>query len=101
VVGAGDGFAGQVVNCAGKALGDAAGVDEDKGGRAASDDFEQAGMDGLPDGRAFWSLRGVAGGLVLGYAEAGHVFDGDFDAEFERLASAGVHDGYGAVADGG
>ena len=55
VVGAGDGFAGEVVEGAGQAFGDAPGVDEDQGRGAAADDLEQARVDALPD-RCAWGL---------------------------------------------
>ena len=98
VMGAGDGFAGQFVERAGKALGDLAAVDEEDGGVALADDLEQAGMDGVPDGDAAGHLRGGAGGNLFLLAEVGHVFDGNFNAELELLGCAGVDDGDGAVA---
>ncbi len=101
VVGAGDGFAGELVEGSGEALGDAAGVDEDEGGGALADDLEQARVDALPDAGALGALRGGAAGHVLDLAEPGHVFDGDFDAEVEDFARAGVDDGDGAEAGAG
>ena len=57
-------------------------------------------MDGAPDGWADGTLRRGAAGKWVDVVEAGHVFDGDFDAEVEALGFAGVDDGDGAV-DGG
>ena len=55
-------------------------------------------MNGVPDGDAARHLRGGAGGDFFLLAEAGHVFDGDFNAELELLGCAGIDDGDGAVA---
>ena len=93
------GFAGQLVEGAGEALGHLAAVDEEDGGVALADDFEQAGMNCVPDGDAAGHLRGGAAGRYLLLAEAGHVFDGNFNAELELLGRAGVDDGDGAVAE--
>ncbi len=98
VMGAGDGLAGEFVERAGEPLGDLAAVDKEDGGVALADDFKQAGMNGIPDGDAARHLRGRAGGNFFLLAEAGHVFDGNFDAELELLGRAGVDDGDGAVA---
>ena len=46
------GVAGEFVDGAGDALGEAAAVDEDEGGGVGADEFEQLGMDGAPDGGA-------------------------------------------------
>ena len=94
-------FAGELVEGAGEAFGDLAAVDEEDGGVAVADDFEQARVDGVPDGDALGGLRGGAGGDLFLLAEAGHVFDWNFDAQLELLGSAGVDDGDGAVANVG
>ena len=60
VMGAGDGLAGKLVERAGEALGHLAAVDEEDGGVALADDFEQAGMNCIPDGDAAGHLRGGA-----------------------------------------
>ena len=99
MVGAGDLLAGEFVDGACEALGDAAGVDEKDGASVLVDDFEQAGVDALPDAGALGALAGWAAGSVLDFAEAGHVFDGDLDGEFEGFACAGVDDGDGTKAD--
>src|SRR5580704_11251433 len=62
--------------------------------------FEQLGMNGAPDGWADGALRGGAAGEWVAVVEAGHVFDGDFDAEVELFFFAGVDDGDGAVYGG-
>ena len=100
-MGAGDLLAGELVDGTGQALGDAACVDEEDGGGVRADDLEQARVDALPDAGALGPLRCGAAGRVLDFAEARHVFDGNFDGEFESFARAGVDDGDGAVADRG
>ena len=57
-------------------------------------------MDGAPDRWADGALRRGAAGERVDVVEAGHVFDGNFDAEVEAFWFAGVDDGDGAV-DGG
>ena len=57
-MGAGEGFAGEFVERAGEALGDAAVVDEDERRVLLADDFEKPGMDGAPDGGALGALGG-------------------------------------------
>ncbi len=93
-------FLSEVVDRAGDAFGEAAIVDEDERGAMGFDLFEELGMDGAPDGWADGALGGGAAGERIDVVEAGHVFDGDFDAEVELFFFAGVDDGDGAV-DGG
>ena len=100
VMRAGDGLAGQFVQRAGQPLGHLAAVDKEDGGVALADDFQQAGMNRVPDGDAAGHLRGRARGNLFLLAEAGHVFDGNLDAELELLGRAGVDDGDGTVAEG-
>ncbi len=97
VVGAGDGLAGEIVEGAGEALGDAAGVDEDEGRGALADELEQARVDGLPDGGLLGALRRRSAVSVI-CTELGHVLDGDLDPEVEELAGARVDDGDGTEA---
>jgi hypothetical protein len=95
------GFTGQLVERAGEPLGDLAAVDEKNGGVASANDFEQARVNGVPDGDALGRLRCRAAGNLFLLAEARHVFDGNFDAQLELLAGAGVDDGDGAIAKRG
>src|ERR1700733_7365224 len=92
-MGAGERFAGQLVDGSSHALRGAAGVDEDEGWGWAAGDLEQARMDGLPN-------AGLPGGRGIvrriQRAECGHVFYRDLDTEVEALAGSGVDDGYGA-----
>src|SRR5580698_5667198 len=101
-MGANDVFPGELVEGSGEAFGHLAAVDEEDGGGALADDFEQARVDGVPDGDTLGLLRGWAGGnLFLArymIGQAGHVFYGDFDAQLELLGGAGVDDGDRAVA---
>ncbi len=62
-----------------------------------ADEGEEFGMNGGPDGGANGTLRGGAAGKRIELVEAGHVFNGNFDAEIEALGFAGVDDGDGAV----
>src|SRR5271165_6746011 len=101
VMGAGYRFLGKIVERAGEALRHLAAVDEEDGGVALADDFEQARVDCVPDGDASRSLRGRAARNLLHGVEARHVFDGDFNAELEQLARAGVDDGDGPIAQSG
>jgi hypothetical protein len=100
VVSADDCFLREVVDGAGDAFGEAAIVDEDECWAMGFDLFEELRMNGAPDGWADGALRCGAAGERVDLVEAGHVFDGDFDAEVEALGFAGVDDGDGAV-DGG
>jgi hypothetical protein len=58
VMSAGDGLAGQFVECAGQPLGNLAAVDKEDGGVAFADDLKQARMNCIPDGDAARHLRG-------------------------------------------
>ena len=80
-MGAGDGLAGQLVERAGQAFGHLAAVDEEDGGVALANDFKQAGMNGVPDGDAAGHLRGRAAGDFFLLAEAGHIFDWNFNSK--------------------
>ena len=101
VVGAHQGVAGEFVDGAGDALGEAAAVDEDEGGGVGADEFEQLGMDGAPDGGAHGGLRGGAAGQGDEVIEARHIVERDFDAEVDALGLAGVDDGDVAVGGSG
>jgi hypothetical protein len=81
VMGAGDRFAGEVVERAGKALGHLAAVDEEDGGVALADEFEQAGVDGVPDGDAAGGLRGRAAGEFFHGGKARHIFNWNFNSQ--------------------
>jgi hypothetical protein len=94
-------FAGELVDGAGNALGEAAAVDEDEGGGVGADELEELGMDGAPDGGADGGLRGGAAGEGDEVVEARHIVERDFDAQVDALGRAGVDDGDVAVARGG
>ena len=81
VVGAGDGFAGKIVERAGEALGHLAAVDEENGGVALADQLKKAGMDGVPDGDAARHLRGGTTGDFLHGIEARHIFNWNFNSK--------------------
>ena len=87
----------EIVDGAGDAFGEAAIVDEDERRAMRANHFEELGMDGAPDGWALGGLRCRTAGERVDVVEAGHVFDGDFDAEVELFFFAGVDDGDGAI----
>ena len=91
----------QFIDRAGQPLGDAAAVDEDDGGMALTDDLDQAGMNGGPDGRPFGALGGRAAGEFLRLAHTRHVFHRNLDAQVKLLGLAGVDDGDRAIRDHG
>ena len=65
VVGAGDRFAGKIVQRASQSLGNLAAVDEQNGGIALANKFEQTRMNGVPDRDATRRLRGGPAGDFL------------------------------------
>ena len=97
---AGDGLTGEFIQRAGQPLGNLAAIDKENRGVALANDFKQAGMNRIPDRHAARHLRGWPRRNLFLLAEAGHVFDGNFDAELELLGGAGVDDGDRAVAQG-
>ena len=101
VMGADQGFAGEFVDGAGDALGEAAAVDEDERGGVGADEFQELGMNGAPDGGAGGGLGGGAAGQRDGVVEARHVVERDFDADVDALGLAGIDDGDGAVGGSG
>ena len=98
-MGAGEGLVGEFVEGAGEAFRSTAVVDEDESRSSGADDFEQARIDRAPDGSALRALRGWAAWQFFDLAEAGHVFDGHLDLQFEALGLLGVDDGDGAKPD--
>jgi hypothetical protein len=97
VMGADQSFTSEIVDGAGNAFGEAAVVDEDQGGAMFADEGEEFRMNGGPDGGPSGGLGSGAAGKRIDLVEAGHVFDGNFDAEIETLRFAGVDDGDGAI----
>ena len=81
MVGAADGFAGEIVECAGQPLGHLAAVDEEDGGVPLPNELEQTGMDRVPDGDAARHLRGGSAGEFLHGVEARHIFNWNFNAQ--------------------
>ncbi len=101
VMGAGEGLAGEFVDRACEAFGGAAIVDEDESRGSGADDFEQSRIDCAPHGSSFRAFRCGAAWQLVDEAEAGHVFDGDLDFQFEALGLFGVDDGDGAKSSCG
>ncbi len=93
-------FLREIVDGARYAFGEATIVDEDERRAMRADHFEELGMDGAPNRWTNRPFRRGAARKRIDVVEAGHVFDGDFDAEVEALEFAGVDDGDRAV-DGG
>ena len=81
VVGAADRFAGEIVEGAGKTLGDLAAVDEEDGGVPLANELQKTGMDGVPDGDAARHLGSGATGQLLDSIEARHIFNWNFNAQ--------------------
>ena len=81
MVGAGDGFAGEFVECAGQTLGHLAAVDEENCGVALANQLEKTGMNRVPDGDAAGHLRGRAAGDFLHGIEARHIFNWNFNSQ--------------------
>ena len=79
VMGAGDVFAGQLIERSGQPLGNLAAVDEKNCRVALADDFEQAGMNCIPDGDPLGSLGSRTAGQILLFAEACHIFNWNFN----------------------
>ncbi len=82
MVGAGDGFAGQIVERTGEAFGYLAAVDEENCGVAFTDEFEETGVNRTPDRHAAGNLRGGARRNFLHLIETGHIFNWNFNSQF-------------------
>src|SRR5215468_10466560 len=100
-MGAGNVLASQVVERSGEAFGHLAAVDEEDGGVALANEFEEARMNGIPDGDAARRLRSGAAGDLFHHVEARHIFNRNFNSEFQLFAPAGVDDGHRTVAESG
>jgi hypothetical protein len=103
VVGEGDLLAGELVEGAGEALGEAAAVDEDHRRAVGPDQLDQARVDRGPD-RLLWGLdRGGALGGWRGLGSFGGFcgagLGGELDAEVDAGLAAGVDDRDGAGLD--
>ena len=98
-MGAGDGFAGKIVQRAGQPLGSLARIHKKNCRVALANDFEQPRMDRVPDGNAARRLRGRPRRNLLHLAEARHVLHRNLDAQLQLLGRGGVDDGYGTIAE--
>ena len=97
VMGADQGFAGEFIDRAGDALGEAAAVDEDERGGVARTSSRSLGWMALQiEGRTGACEAGPLGS-VIEFIQARHVVERDFDAQVDALGLAGVDDGDGAI----
>ena len=92
-------FAGQLVQRAGKPLGDAAAVDEDQRGSMRADQLEQARVDCRPDRRTHRALRRRTARELHRAGQPRHVLHWNLDTEVQCLLGARIHDCHGTVGN--
>ena len=98
VMRAGNGFSGQIVERTGQPFGSLARVHKKNRRVALANDFEQPGMDRIPDRDAPRRLRGRPRGNLLHLAQPRHIFHRNLDAQLELLGRGGVHDRHRPIA---